>query len=87
MILNYQLNNFCGCIYKNGNVVFDDKKNLLFSPVGNRITIFDLEKYFISSNIPFLTSSKAIFLQPLTVKPEVILLKSPLVPKRVFLWL
>jgi len=49
MILNYQLNNFCGCIYKNGNVVFDDKKNLLFSPVGNRITIFDLENNISST--------------------------------------
>ena len=42
MRLNYQLQRVCGSVYGNGNVIFDPKGNLVISPVGNRLTVFDL---------------------------------------------
>ena len=42
MRLNYQFSNLCGCVYRGGNVLFSADGTSLISPVGNRITVFDL---------------------------------------------
>jgi hypothetical protein len=38
----YKFSNLCGTLYKAGNVVFTPDGNCLLSPVGNRVTVFDL---------------------------------------------
>ena len=40
-----QFSNQCGVVYKGGNVVFSADGNALLSPVGNRVTVFDLVEY------------------------------------------
>ncbi len=39
---SYRFSNLCGVVYKNGNVIFTPDGNSLLSPVGNRVTCFDL---------------------------------------------
>ncbi|KAI3637136.1 hypothetical protein MIR68_004842 [Amoeboaphelidium protococcarum] len=39
---DYQLNNLLGAVYKKGNVVFMPDKKSLISPVGNKVSCFDL---------------------------------------------
>lgn len=41
----YQFSQQCGTVYKCGNVVFTHDGNCLLSPVGNRVTVFDLVEY------------------------------------------
>ncbi|KDO23505.1 hypothetical protein SPRG_11427 [Saprolegnia parasitica CBS 223.65] len=38
----YEFSHLCGTVYTQGNVVFTPDGNALLSPVGNRITMFDL---------------------------------------------
>jgi periodic tryptophan protein 2 len=40
----YQFQHLCGSVYSQGNVVFTPDGNSVLSPVGNRITQFDLVK-------------------------------------------
>ena len=40
----WQFSNLCGAVYKEGNVEFTGDGNSVFSPVGNRISLFDLKK-------------------------------------------
>ena len=49
MILSFKLSNICGCSYKGGNVLFAPNKNILFSAVGNKISIIDLERNVMST--------------------------------------
>ncbi|KAK2461249.1 hypothetical protein APHAL10511_006776 [Amanita phalloides] len=42
MKANYKFSNLCGTVYKQGNVVFTADGNSLLSPVGNRVSVFDL---------------------------------------------
>ena len=42
MRLNYQFSNLCGCAYRDGNILFSSDGSSLISPVGNRVTVFDL---------------------------------------------
>ncbi len=44
MILSFKFNNLLGSAYKSGNICFSPSKNLLFSPIGNKVTVVDLEK-------------------------------------------
>jgi hypothetical protein len=39
---HFDFTNLCGTVYKCGNVAFTPDGNCLLSPVGNRITMFDL---------------------------------------------
>ena len=50
--LNYVFSNLCGCLYKQGNIVFTPDGNSLLSPVGNRVTQFDLRNNK-STTFPF----------------------------------
>jgi periodic tryptophan protein 2 len=45
MILSFKFQNLIGSVYKHGNISFSPNKNLLFSPIGNKLTCIDLEKY------------------------------------------
>lgn len=45
VVVSLQFSNLCGTVYKQGNLVFTPDGNKLLSPVGNRITLFDLVKY------------------------------------------
>ncbi|XP_015588288.1 periodic tryptophan protein 2 homolog [Cephus cinctus] len=47
----YKFSNLLGTVYRNGNVLFSPDGNSVISPVGNRITIFDL-KNNKSSTLP-----------------------------------
>ncbi|KAF9022363.1 WD40 repeat-like protein [Hymenopellis radicata] len=42
MKANYKFSNLCGTVYRQGNVVFTADGNSLLSPVGNRVSVFDL---------------------------------------------
>jgi len=53
-----------GTIYRNGNLVFTPDGNSVISPVGNRITLYDLKKYItyflrmrINSNLKLISYS------------------------------
>ncbi|KAI8925529.1 quinon protein alcohol dehydrogenase-like superfamily [Entophlyctis helioformis] len=39
---DFKFSNLCGTVYKTGNVLFTPDGNSLISPVGNRVTVFDL---------------------------------------------
>lgn len=43
MKFHYKFSNLLGSVYKKGNVFFSPDGNCVFSPVGNRITVFDLK--------------------------------------------
>ena len=49
MRFSYELSNLLGTVYKQGNVVFTNDGNTLISPVGNRITAFNLVEYVLVS--------------------------------------
>ncbi|THH11416.1 hypothetical protein EW145_g645 [Phellinidium pouzarii] len=42
MKANYKFSNLCGTVYRQGNVVFTSDGNSILSPVGNRVSVFDL---------------------------------------------
>ncbi|KAH9941703.1 WD40 repeat-like protein [Epithele typhae] len=42
MKANYRFSNLCGTVYRQGNVVFTPDGNSVLSPVGNRVSVFDL---------------------------------------------
>jgi periodic tryptophan protein 2 len=39
---SYKFSNLCGVVYKTGNLVYTPDGNTLLSPIGNRLTCFDL---------------------------------------------
>ena len=43
-VFSVQFSNLCGAVYKQGRVVFSHDGNSVLSPVGNRISKFDLKK-------------------------------------------
>ena len=44
MKANFTFHNLCGTVYRQGNVVFTPDGNSVLSPVGNRVSVFDLVK-------------------------------------------
>ncbi|KAJ3185825.1 hypothetical protein HDU85_001194 [Gaertneriomyces sp. JEL0708] len=42
MKTNFKFSNLCGTVYHKGNVIFTPDGNSVISPVGNRVTVFDL---------------------------------------------
>ncbi|KAJ1774587.1 U3 snoRNP protein [Coemansia sp. RSA 2523] len=42
MKTDFKFSNLCGTVYRKGNVVFTPDGNSIISPVGNRVTVFDL---------------------------------------------
>ncbi|OAX35682.1 WD40 repeat-like protein [Rhizopogon vinicolor AM-OR11-026] len=42
MKANYKFSNICGTVYRQGNIIFTPDGNTLLSPVGNRVSVFDL---------------------------------------------
>lgn len=42
MKAGYAFQNLCGTVYRQGNVAFTPDGNSVLSPVGNRVSIFDL---------------------------------------------
>lgn len=49
MKANYQFQNLCGTVYRQGNVVFTPDGNSVLSPVGNRVSVFDLVKWVLAA--------------------------------------
>jgi len=49
-MLSFQLSNICGSPFKQGNIAISQRANVIYSPIGNRIKVFDLEKYYFISN-------------------------------------
>jgi len=43
MKLGYKFSNLLGTVYKKGNIIFSKTGDCLLSPVGNRVTLFDLK--------------------------------------------
>ena len=52
MKTDFKFSNLCGTVFKSGNLLFTPDGNTLVSPVGNRISIFDLVSSK-SSTLPF----------------------------------
>ena len=52
MKFGFRFSNLCGVVYKGGNCLFTGDGNCLLSPVGNRVTVFDLVNHS-SSTLPF----------------------------------
>ncbi|KAJ1730384.1 U3 snoRNP protein, partial [Coemansia biformis] len=42
MKTDFKFSNLCGTVYRSGNLVFTPDGNSILSPVGNRVTVFDL---------------------------------------------
>lgn len=42
MKFSYKFTNLCGTVFKCGNVCYSTDGNVLYSPVGNRVSVFDL---------------------------------------------
>ncbi|XP_013200254.1 periodic tryptophan protein 2 homolog [Amyelois transitella] len=51
MKFNYKFSNLLGTVYRKGNILFTQDGNSVISPVGNRITIYDL-KHNKSNTLP-----------------------------------
>lgn len=45
MLTILQFSNLLGTVYSRGNLLFTPDGTCLLSPVGNRVTLFDLVKY------------------------------------------
>lgn len=43
MRLNYKITNVCGTVYKKGNLIFSSDGYLLYSPIGNQVSVFNLK--------------------------------------------
>ncbi|KAH7344776.1 quinon protein alcohol dehydrogenase-like superfamily [Rhizoctonia solani] len=39
---NFKFSNLCGTVYRQGNIIFTSDGNAILSPVGNRVSVFDL---------------------------------------------
>ena len=52
MSLSYKLSHVCGNVFENGNLCFTSDGNSIISPVGNRISVFDLVHHK-STTFPF----------------------------------
>lgn len=39
---NFKFSNLCGTVYRQGNILFTSDGNTILSPVGNRVSVFDL---------------------------------------------
>lgn len=50
----FQFANVCGTVYQQGNIQFAGNGDVLYSPVGNRLSVFDLVRN-ASSTLPFET--------------------------------
>lgn len=51
-MLNFKFSNLCGVMYNSGNLSFaNDENDFLYSPIGNKITVFDL-KNGLSNTLP-----------------------------------
>lgn len=44
-----QFSTLCGSVYKGGNILFTPDGNTLASPVGNRVSMFNLAEYVFLS--------------------------------------
>jgi len=51
MKFSYEFSNLYGTVYRNGNLIFTADGNTVISPVGNKITMFDL-KHHTSQTLP-----------------------------------
>jgi len=56
MRFGYKFSNLCGTVYKQGNLLFTPDGGSLLSPVGNRVSVFDLENSK-SVTLPFETGN------------------------------
>lgn len=45
MKTDFKFSNLLGTVYSRGNLLFNPDGTHLYSPVGNRVTVFDLVKY------------------------------------------
>lgn len=52
MKFSYRFSNLLGTVYNSGNVCYSSDGNVLYSPVGNRISVFDLVNH-TSYTLPF----------------------------------
>ncbi|KAJ9090356.1 U3 snoRNP protein [Entomophthora muscae] len=58
---DFKFSNLCGTVFKQGNVLFTPDGNTLISPVGNRVTLFDLVQNR-SMTLPVETSTNIVFM-------------------------
>jgi hypothetical protein len=62
MRVGFKFSNLCGTVYKCGNVLFTSDGNSLISPVGNRVTVFDLVEYVVAEakDVRFLSGASCV---------------------------
>lgn len=58
MKANFTFQNLCGTVYRQGNVVFTPDGDSVLSPVGNRVSVFDLVKSVVLWTAVLLLKSK-----------------------------
>lgn len=51
MKTDFKFSNLLGTVYSRGNLLFNPDGTHLYSPVGNRVTVFDLVKYATGPSI------------------------------------
>ncbi|OMJ27686.1 Periodic tryptophan protein 2-like protein [Smittium culicis] len=61
MKLDFKFSNLCGSVYKKGNLVFTPDGNSVLSPVGNRVSLFDLVNNK-AETFPFEARKNIVFL-------------------------
>ncbi|CAH2208148.1 jg13032 [Pararge aegeria aegeria] len=44
MKFNYKFQNLLGTVYRRGDIIFTNDGNCVFSPVGNKITVYNLKQ-------------------------------------------
>ncbi|KAJ1930734.1 U3 snoRNP protein [Tieghemiomyces parasiticus] len=66
MKTNFKFSNLCGSVYKAGNIVFTPDGNSIVSPVGNRISIFDL----VNNRAETLPTQSAHDIEAMAISPN-----------------
>lgn len=51
LLTSSQFSNLLGTVYRKGNLLFTPDGNSLLSPVGNRVSVFDLVQYVLSDHV------------------------------------
>lgn len=85
MQLSYRLQRLCGSVYENGNIIFTPDGNSIISPIGNRVTVFDLVHHKTTTfpfenrrDIEIITiSNNGLFLLTIDIEGHALLINFP----------
>ena len=83
MKFSFEFRNLLGTAYKKGNVHFTADGNCLLSPVGSRITVYDL-KNCVTKTLPFQNKKNIARIALLPNSDQVLLSVDEGIPPRAF---